>query len=358
MTAPRGPHEGHHHQAIDPNADKRRLRVVLALILAFLCGEVVVGILAHSLALLSDAGHMLTDAGAIGLSLVAVNLAARPSKGGLTFGLKRAEILSALVNGATLLVLGAFVVYEAIHRLIAPPRVEGLPMLAVAIAGIGVNLLATWQLAKANRTSLNIRGSYKHILTDLYAFVGTAVAAVLVLTTGFFRADSLASLAVAALMLHASYQLLRDAGRILLEAAPVGMEPREIGQSLVAHPCVTNVHDLHVWEITSGFPALSAHVLVRPGDDCHKVREDLEQLLDKRFGIAHTTLQVDHDQAGRLLSIRTQTGRSGDGDVALAKPDQAGDPQRDRDGEEADQGRDRYWAARDLGDVRERRDVQ
>jgi cobalt-zinc-cadmium efflux system protein len=358
MTAPRGPHEGHHHQAIDPNADKRSLRVVLALILAFMCGEVVVGILAHSLALLSDAGHMLTDAGAIGLSLVAVNLAARPPEGGLTFGLKRAEILSALVNGATLLVLGAFVVYEAIHRLIAPPRVEGLPMLAVAIAGIGVNLLATWQLAKANRTSLNIRGSYKHILTDLYAFVGTAVAAVLVLTTGFFRADSLASLAVAALMLHASYQLLRDAGRILLEAAPVGMEPREIGQSLVAHPCVTNVHDLHVWEITSGFPALSAHVLVRPGDDCHRVREDLEQLLDERFGIAHTTLQVDHDQAGRLLSIQTKTGRSGDRDVALAKPDQAGDPQRDRDGEEADQGRDQYWAARDLGDVRERRDVQ
>jgi cobalt-zinc-cadmium efflux system protein len=260
--------------------------------------------MAHSLALLSDAGHMLTDAGAIGLSLVAVNLAARRPEGGLTFGLKRAEILSALVNGATLLVLGAFVVYEAVHRLIAPPRVEGLPMLAVAIAGIGVNLLATWQLARANRRSLNIRGSYKHILTDLYAFIGTAVAAGLILTTGFFRADALASLAVAVLMLHASYQLLRDAGRILLEAAPVGMEPREIGQSLVAHPCVTNVHDLHVWEITSGFPALSAHVLVRPGDDCHKVREELEQLLDERFGIAHTTLQVDHDQAGRLLSIQ------------------------------------------------------
>jgi len=304
MTPAHGSHEGHHHQAIDPDADKRRLGVVLALILAFMAGEVVVGIMAHSLALLSDAGHMLTDAGAIGLSLLAVNLAARRPEGGLTFGLKRAEILSALVNGASLLVLGALVVYEAIHRLITPPRVEGLPVLAVAIAGIGVNLLAVWQLAKANRRSLNIRGSYQHILTDLYAFIGTAVAAGLILTTGFFRADALASLAVAALMLHASYQLLREAGRILLEAAPAGMEPREIGQSLVAHPCVTNVHDLHVWEITSGFPALSAHVLVRPGDDCHKVREELEQLLDERFGIAHTTLQVDHDQAGRLLSIQ------------------------------------------------------
>jgi cobalt-zinc-cadmium efflux system protein len=296
-------HAGHQHGSVDPNADRRRLGAVLALIVVFMVGEVVVGIVAHSLALLSDAGHMLTDAGAIALSLVAVQLAARRPEGGMTFGLKRAEILSALINGATLLVLAALIVYEAIRHLISPPPVEGIPMLAVAIAGIGVNLLATWQLAKANRTSLNIRGSYKHILTDLYAFIGTAIAAGLILTTGFLRADALASLAVAGLMLHASYQLLRDAGRILLEAAPVGMDPREIGQSLADHACVTNVHDLHIWEITSGFPALSAHVLVRPGDDCHKVREELEQLLDERFDISHTTLQVDHDQAGRLLSI-------------------------------------------------------
>ena len=303
MAAEHGSPVGHHHGSVDPDADRRRLLAVLAVILAFMSGEVVVGIVSHSLALLSDAAHMLTDAGAIALSLVAVHLAARRPEGGMTYGLKRAEILSALINGATLLVLGVFVVYEAIRRLISPPQVEGIPMLVVAIAGVGVNLLATWQLAKANRRSLNIRGSYKHILTDLYAFVGTAIAAMLILTTGFLRADALASLAVAALMFQASYQLLRDAGRILLEAAPVGMHPREIGQTLVAHPCVTNVHDLHVWEITSGFPALSAHVLVRPGDDCHKVREELEQLLDERFGIDHTTLQVDHDQAGRLLSI-------------------------------------------------------
>jgi len=303
MPSDGGSHAGHQHGAVGADADRRRLGVVLALILVFMAGEVVVGVVAHSLALLSDAGHMLTDAGAIGLSLVAVHLAARRPEGGMTFGLKRAEILSALVNGATLLVLGALVVYEAIPRLISPPRVEGIPMLAVAIAGVGVNLLATWQLAKANRRSLNIRGSYKHLLTDLYAFIGTAIAAVLILTTGFLRADALASLAVAGLMFHASYQLLRDAGRVLLEAAPVGMDQREIGQSLADHTCVTNVHDLHIWEITSGFPALSAHVLVRPGDDCHKVREELEHLLDKRFGIDHTTLQVDHDQAGRLLSI-------------------------------------------------------
>jgi cobalt-zinc-cadmium efflux system protein len=176
-------------------------------------------------------------------------------------------------------------------------------VLVVALAGIGVNLLATWQLAGANRTSLNVRASYAHILTDLYAFIGTAVAAVVILATGFTRADAIASLGVAILMLHASAHLLREALRVLLEAAPQGMSPREIGESLEGHPCVTNVHDLHVWEITSGFPALSAHVLVRPGDDCHAIREDLERLLRDRFGIDHTTLQVDHDQRGRLLSI-------------------------------------------------------
>ncbi len=302
-TSKHGSQVGHHHGAVAPDADKRRLGMVLALILTFMVGEVVVGVVAHSLALLSDAGHMLTDAAAIGLSLVAVHLAARRPAGGLTFGLKRAEILSALVNGATLLVLGVLVVVEAIPRLISPPRVEGVAVLAVALAGIGVNLLASWQLAKANQRSLNIKGSYKHIMTDLYAFIGTAIAAVLILTTGYLRADGIASMAVAGLMLHASYQLLRDAGRVLLEAAPVGMNPSEIGQSLVSHAGVTNVHDLHIWEITSGFPALSAHVLVRPGDDCHKIREDLERLLGERFGIDHTTLQVDHDEVGRLLSI-------------------------------------------------------
>ena len=313
MTPDHAGHEGHeghdhsghqhHHGAVNPGADRHRLAFVLVLILTFMVGEVVVGLLAHSLALLSDAGHMLTDAGAIGLSLVAMHLAARRPGGKMTFGLKRAEILSALVNGATLLALGILVIVGAIPRLMAPPRVEGGPMLFVAVAGVIVNLVATWQLAKANRTSLNIKASYKHLLTDLYAFIGTAIAAILILTTGFLQADAIASLAVAALMLHAAYHLLRDAGRVLLEAAPVGMDPQEIGQSLADHACVTNVHDLHVWEITSGFPALSAHVLVRPADDCHRIREDLERLLHERFAIEHTTLQVDHDETGRILSI-------------------------------------------------------
>jgi cobalt-zinc-cadmium efflux system protein len=275
-----------------------------------MAGEVVAGLRAHSLALLSDAAHMLTDAVALALALVAARLAVRPPRGGLTFGLRRVEILAGLLNAAALLVLAALVVYGAVRRLLAPPPVEPGTVLAVALVGIGVNLLATWQLARGDRTSLNVRATYAHVLTDLYAFVGTAAAAVVIMATGFRGADAIASLVVAALMVHASVHLLREALRVLLEAAPEGMSPREIGESLEAHPCVTNVHDLHVWEISSGFPALSAHVLVRPGDDCHAVREELERLLEERFAIDHTTLQVDHDQRGRLLSIEERPPRA------------------------------------------------
>jgi cobalt-zinc-cadmium efflux system protein len=287
-------HAGHAH-TVSPDANKRRLVLALALIVAFMAAEVVVGILAHSLALLSDAAHMLTDAGAIGLSLVALVLAARPAGGDSTFGLRRAEILSAQANGATLVVLAGLIIYEAIRRLIAPLDVHGWAVLGVALAGIGVNLVATWLLAKANRANMAVEGSFQHIITDLYAFIGTAVAGILIITTGFLRADPIASLVVAALMLNAAYGLLKDSGRVLLEMTPEGMSAREIGLALASHPNVVEVHDLHVWEIGTGFPSLSAHVLVRAGDDCHGVRRELERLLDERFGIEHTTLQVDHE---------------------------------------------------------------
>jgi cobalt-zinc-cadmium efflux system protein len=174
-------------------------------------------------------------------------------------------------------------------------------MLGVALAGIGVNLLATWQLARAERRSLNIRGSYQHILTDLYAFIGTAIAAVVILVSGFDRADAIVSLLIAGLMFRAGYGLIGDAVRVLLEAAPRGMRPDEMVRAMTQHPLVVNVHDFHVWEITSGMPALSAHVLVKPGEDCHAVRRELEATLDRRFGIDHTTLQVDHAHGGAGL---------------------------------------------------------
>ena len=297
---------GHSHLRVEADADSRRLTIALALILALMVVEVVAGVLASSLALVSDAAHMLTDAGALVLSLVVIRLVRRPAGGNLTFGLRRAEILSAQANGVTLLVLAGLIVYEAIRRLIEPPQTVGVVVLVVALVGIGVNLLAAGQLARANRRSLNIRGSYLHLVTDLFAFVATAVAGLIILTTGFDRADPIVSLLVAGIMLWAAYGLLRDSGRVLLEAAPEGMSVTEIGGAIAAFPHVESVHDLHVWEVSSGFPALSAHVLVRPDDDCHGVRRGLERLLVDRFGIEHTTLQVDHSQSEKLIAIERQ----------------------------------------------------
>lgn len=296
-----GGHAGHQH-GLSTNADTGRLVLALGLILSFMAVEVVVGILASSLALLSDAAHMLTDATAIGLSLVAVRLAQRPARGALTFGLKRAEILSAQFNGATLLVLALLIIYEGIRRLVSPPNVAGGAMLAVALAGIVVNLAATLTLSGANRRSMNVEGAFQHILTDLLAFIATAIAAAIILATGFHRADGIASLIIAAIMLRAAYALLRDSGRIFLEAAPRRLAPEEIGQTMAAYPGVAEVHDLHVWEVTSGFPALSAHVLVGEEDDCHATRRGLERVLRERFEVEHTTLQVDH-VGGELVSI-------------------------------------------------------
>jgi cobalt-zinc-cadmium efflux system protein len=296
-------HEHDHAHGASDESDAKWLTIALGLIVAFMAVEVVAGILAHSLALLSDAAHMLTDAGALLLSLLVIRLVDRPAGGNLTFGLKRTEILSAQANGATLLVLAGLVVYEGIHRLVTPPEPEGLVILVVALVGIAVNLAATWSISRANRQSMNVEGSFQHILTDLYAFVATVVAGIVILTTGFARADAIAALLVAALMLRAAIGLLRDSGRVLLEAAPEGMSVDEIGRALAEHPHVASVHDLHVWTIGSGFPALSAHVLVHPGDDCHAIRRELEALIDRRFGIEHTTLQVDHEGERQLLTI-------------------------------------------------------
>ncbi len=303
-------HSGHAH-GVSENADTKRLSVALALIAGFMAVEVVVGILANSLALVSDAAHMLTDAVALVMSLVVIRLMRRPSGGNLTFGLKRSEILSAQANGVTLLVLGCLIVYEGIRRLITPPAAEGKAILIVALLGIAVNLAATWQLSKANRQSMNIEGSFQHILTDLLAFIVTAIAGVVILATGWTRADGVAALVIAALMFRSAWGLLRDSGRVLLEAAPEEIDVEEIGRALAGHPHVQSVHDLHVWEISSGFPSLSAHVLVHPGDDCHGIRRDLEQLLDERFGIEHTTLQVDHSPERGLLTISSSHHHAG-----------------------------------------------
>ncbi|WP_395104946.1 cation diffusion facilitator family transporter [Actinomadura sp. SCN-SB] len=286
---------GHGHgQAVSPGADRRYLAAALALILAYMAGEVVIGLMARSLALITDAAHMMTDAFAITLALIAMRIAARPPRAGFTFGLRRTEILSAQLNGLTLILLALFFVYEGIERLLHPPDVAGPLVFWTSLAGIVVNVAATLLIGRADRRSLNIEGAFQHILNDLYAFISTAIAGLVIWTIGFTRADAIASLLVAALMLKAGYELLRDAGRVLMEAAPAGLDPRELGDRLARHPCVEEVHDLHVWEVSSGYPALSAHVLVEPRGDCHTVRRDLQQLLRSSYGITHTTLEVDH----------------------------------------------------------------
>ena len=295
------------------DADRGKLAIALALLLGFMVVEVVVGIAVNSLALLSDAAHMLTDAGAIALALVAIRLARRPAAGSMTFGFKRAEILSAQFNGATLLVLGVLIVYEGVRRIAEPPEVGGAAVLIVAVVGIAVNLAATWTLSRANRGSMNIEGAFQHVLTDLVAFVATAIAGAVVLLTDFDRADGIAALCVAAIMLRSAYGLLRASGRVFLEAAPEGMDPDEVGRAMARQPGVTEVHDLHLWEVTSGFPALSAHVLVPRDHDCHATRHDLERLLDQRFGLHHTTLQVDHEDEGLLQVEVPETARSPNG---------------------------------------------
>jgi cobalt-zinc-cadmium efflux system protein len=296
-------HAGHSH-AVRADADRAKLATALGLILAFLAVEVSVGVIAHSLALLSDAGHMLTDAAAIGFSLLAISLAARPAKGAMTFGFRRVEILSAQANGVTLLILAAFIAYEGIRRLFDPPVVRGWLILTVALLGVLVNLAATWTLAKANRESLNVEGSFQHLLTDLYGFIGTAIAAIVILATGFQRADPIVSLLIAALMTRSGVSLVKASGRIFMEAAPEDLDPQAIGRALVEQPAVVEVHDLHVWEITSGFPALSAHVLVGAESNCHAARREMEAMLHERFALDHTTLQVDH-VGGELLEIQS-----------------------------------------------------
>jgi cobalt-zinc-cadmium efflux system protein len=294
-------HAHGHGPAAD--ADRKWLTVALALIASFMLVEVVVGFIASSLALLSDAAHMLTDAGSIALALFAVRLAARPPTRRYTFGLGRAEILSAQANGATLLVLAGVLAVEAVRRLFDPPEVEGGLVIVVGVLGGLINVAAAYALSRSERRGLNVEGAIAHVLADLYGSIAAVVAGVIIVATDFGQADGLAALTVSALMVRSGWRLLRDSGRILLEGSPKDIDVDDVGSVLAAAEGVVEVHDLHVWEVTSGFPALAAHVLVRESDDCHARRGELERLLHDRFAIEHTTLQVDHEHADRLLGI-------------------------------------------------------
>jgi cobalt-zinc-cadmium efflux system protein len=284
-------HHDHDHRLA---TDRRALTIALVLVAGLMAGEIAAGMIGHSLALLADAGHMLTDAAALAFALVASAMAARPAAGRWTFGYSRLEILAAQANGITLGLLALWIVWSAVHRLVDPRDVHGGLVLAVALGGAVVSLVASFVLARASRESLNVRAAFVHVATDVAAFGSTALAGGLILATGWNRLDPIASLAVAALMIWSSVQLLRESTAIFLERAPADVDPEAIGQALVAEQDVVEVHDLHVWTVTSGFPALSAHVLVAPDADCHAARRRLEQTLADRFGLSHTTLQVEH----------------------------------------------------------------
>jgi cobalt-zinc-cadmium efflux system protein len=294
------PGHAHHHGLHDRRrADRRALAAALVLIVGLMVAEVAAGLLARSLALLADAGHMLTDAAALALALLAASLAARPARGRWTFGFSRLEVLAAQANGISLGLVGVWIVYSAIRRLVDPPDVRGGFVLVVALVGVAVNLLATAILSRAGRESLNVRAAFLHVATDLAAFIATAVAGALILATGRDRFDPAASLLVAGLLFWSSASLLRESTRIFMEGSPSEIDPVAVGHALAAHPHVVEVHDLHVWTVTSGFPALSAHVLVEQGADCHALRRELEALLHDRFELTHTTLQVDHAPEAR-----------------------------------------------------------
>lgn len=278
-------------------ADTSRLLVALGLIVAFMVGEVVAGALAGSLALLADAAHMLTDAIALGAAAAATIVARRPADARFTFGRARAEILSAALNGVLLVVAAALVVAEAIGRLIHPSPVDGAILVVVGSAGIVVNALSTFVVSHADRSSLNVAGALAHLVTDLWAFIGTVAAGAVIMATSWERADAVASLFVAALMARAAWGLLRDSGRILLLATPAGMTLSEVRAHLLEAPHVRDVHDLHAFVVSSQLPALSAHVVVEQGcfEDGHapQVLDELQSCLVGHFDLEHSTFQLE-----------------------------------------------------------------
>lgn len=298
----------HSHEHQRRGADRRALAAALALVASFMVVEIAAGVVADSLAVLADAGHMLADTGALALALFASWLAGRPPTPRRSFGYRRAEILAALANGVVLVLVAVWIFVEALRRLGDAPEVEGGWVLAVGAVGLAVNVAAARMLHGAASHSLNVRGALFHVLADLVGSIGVIAAGVIVLTTGWATADPLVALAIGLLILVSAWRLVGEAVSVLLEEAPRDMPADEVARAVVAVPGVVEVHDLHVWTITSGFPALAAHVLVEPGADCHAIRRHMEVVLRERFDLDHTTLQVDHAHPEGPLPVELRRG--------------------------------------------------
>ena len=298
-------HDGHDHHG-HGSANKRALAIVLFLTGGFMVAEVIGGLLTGSLALLADAGHMLSDTASLAVALFAAWLAGRPATPSRSFGFRRAEILAALFNGVTLVAISIWIFVEAYRRLSEPPEVLGGLMLAVAVLGLLVNIAGAAILSRSEGESLNVEGALRHVIADILGSIGAIVAAVVIILTGWRYADPLVSVLIGLLILASSWKLLRDSVTILLEATPRGISAEEVGKKMVGVEGIREVHDLHIWTITSGFPALAAHVLVGHDENCHERRRKLEDMLEREYGIEHTTLQVDHvsDHQATLHTLR------------------------------------------------------
>ncbi|BAS26571.1 cation diffusion facilitator family transporter [Limnochorda pilosa] len=299
------PHSGGHVHGAGDHRNRRALRWSLGITLAFLVLEAVGGWLANSLALLSDAGHMASDAAALGLSLFAFWFARRPAPAEKTYGYRRTEVLAALANAAGLLVISGLILHEAYRRLLEPPQVAGPLMLAVAVAGLAANLASAWMLHGGDwRENLNLRGAFLHVLGDLAGSVGAIGAAVIISFTGWNVVDPLVSGLIALLIVVSGWRLLRESLNVLMEGAPPNLSYQAVEQALCAQPGVAGVHDLHIWTITSGFPALSCHVVLAREAAPQALLERLRGMLRDRFGLDHVTIQVEREtMVGRGCSL-------------------------------------------------------
>ncbi|MGE5281322.1 MAG: cation diffusion facilitator family transporter [Chloroflexota bacterium] len=283
--------------------------IALAINAGMLVVEAVGGVLTGSLAVLADAGHLLSDVGAIGLALFAVALAARPAAGRMTFGYQRSEILAALVNGMLLVGVAVAVAIAAFGRLGDPPQIDGAGVLALGLLGLLGNVAATVVLAGGEREDVNLEGVLRHSAADALGSLGVVLAGAFVLLGGSAVVDPIVSLAIAGLILLSSWRLIVEPLGVLMEAAPAGVDVDDAGNAICEEEGVRSVHDLHIWTVTSGFGALAAHVVVAQDCDRDLVRRRIEVLLHDRFGIAHTTLQMEEEATGELLRVENAGGQ-------------------------------------------------
>lgn len=285
--------DDHDHRHGKRSANQKRLAITLVLAAGYMVAEVVGGLLTNSLALLADAGHMLSDVAALALSVFAIWIAERPPTPHRTYGYYRAEILAALANGSTLIAISIFIFVEAYHRLWQPPEVQGAVMLIVAVGGLAVNLIGLWLLHGGQEESLNMRGAWLHVLTDALGSVGAIAAACLIWALGWEWADPVASVLIGLLVIYSSWRLVAEAASVLLESAPKGIDVDDVRRTLKEAPGVLSVHDLHVWSITSGMDCLSAHVVAADGHSHAALLRNLRDALHARFGIDHLTIQIE-----------------------------------------------------------------